>query len=269
MESFVEQLSLKDWLIRFFFVLLCCFMVNRLFFFSPGVAEVTSSYILYPVIKMQKFFTDPVHNYFVRTLDIRQLQEQVDAMQEKNEDLQAQIIALFTTIDFENRSQETRDFAKKYDFSQQKLVQVLMRSFDDAGHVCFVDAGAQHGVNLNMIAVYKNNIVGRVIHVDPWYSQIALITDKRCKIAVSCAQTKTVGIYQGNNSLQPSLEFVPHYEKLMIGDMLMSTGQGLVYPQGFAIGTIEDFAIDDVAYQIKIQPLIDVQQLDYLYLVQN
>jgi rod shape-determining protein MreC len=143
-----------------------------------------------------------------------------------------------------------------------------MRSSDDAGQICWVDAGADHGICLNMIAVFKNNIVGRVIHVDPWYSKIALITDKRCKIAVSCVQTKTVGIYEGNNSAMPSLEFVPHYEKLMVGDILMSTGQGLVYPQGFAIGSIVDFKVDDVAYQVKVQPLIDLEQLDFVYLVQ-
>jgi rod shape-determining protein MreC len=265
----VEQLSLKDWLVRFFFILLCCFMVNRLFFFSPGVAEVTSSYILYPVIKIQKFFTDPIVHYFLRQKNIIDLQHHLEDLQDQNENLQAQIITLHTIIDFENRSQEAREFAKKYDFTQQKLVQILMKSFDDAGHVCWVDAGAQHGIHVNMIAIYKNNIIGRVIHVDPLYSQIALITDKRCKIAVSCAQTKTVGIYQGHNDFQPSLEFVPHYEKLAVGDILISTGQGLVYPQGFAIGSIVDFMVDDVAYQVIIQPLIDLQQLDYVYLVQN
>ena len=118
-----------------------------------------------------------------------------------------------------------------------------------------------------MIAMYKNNIVGRVIYVDPLYSKIALITDKRCKIAVSCVQTKTVGIYEGNNSFEPTLEFVPHYEKLEIDDLLISTGQGLVYPQGFAVGTIKSFEVQDVAYKTVIQPLIDLQNIEFIYLI--
>ena len=263
----MEQLSLKDWLIRFFFIALCGFMMNRLFFFSPGMAEVTSSYILYPLIKLQKVFTDPVQAYFSRQSNSLQLQEQIVAMQAKNDDLQAQIIQLQTTIDFEQVSQDARDFAKKYDFSQQKLVQVLMRSFDDAGHFYWIDGGLQQGVHLGMIAVYKNNIVGRVIHVDPLYSKIALITDKRCKIAVSCAGTKTVGIYEGHTSFYPTLEFVPHYEKLMVDDILISTGQGLVYPQGFAVGKITGFAVQDVAYQVQVAPLIDLRKLAFVYLV--
>lgn len=263
----ISELSLKDLLIRFFFVILCCFMINRLFFFSPGIAEVTSSYLLYPWLRLQKVVADPLQKYWAQKSDVAVLQQQVADLEQHNEDLQAQMIALQTTIDFENRSQDARQFAQKYDVATKKLVQVLMKSCDEAGHFYWVDAGAQQNVTMNMIAVFKNNIVGRVIHVDQYYSKIALITDKRCKIAVSCAQTKTVGIYEGNNSWYPTLEFVPHYEPLLQDDILISTGQGLVYPQGFAVGKIIDFSIQDVAYRVTVKPLIDLQQLEFVYLV--
>lgn len=263
----IEPIGLKEWLLRLFFLLLCGFMINRLFFFSPGIAEVTISYVLYPVITVQKFFTDPIHAYVSKKHDIVALHKNIALLQEANEALQAKIIILESSIDFETRSQQVRAFEEKYDFSQQKMVQILMRSFDDTGHFFWVDAGENHGINLNMIAIYKNNIVGRVIHVDPLYSKIAIITDKRCKIAVSCAQTKTVGIYEGNNSLEPTLEFVPHYEKLMQDDLLISTGQGLVYPQGFAVGKIKNFEVQDVAYKVVVEPLIDLQQIGFVYLI--
>ena len=263
----MEQIGLRDWLIRFFFLLLCGFMINRLFFFSPGMAEVTTSYVLYPVIKLQKIFTDPIYEHITKKTDIAILHKDILNLQNINEDLQAKIIALLATIDFENRSQDVRDFEQKYDFSQQKIAQVLMRSFDDGGHFYWVDAGSNQGININMIAIYKNNIVGRVIYVDPLYSKIALITDKRCKIAVSCSQAKTVGIYEGNNNFEPSLEFVPHYESLIQDDILISSGQGLVYPQGFAVGSIKSFEVDDVAYKVVVQTLIDLHTLEFIYLV--
>lgn len=263
----MEQVTLKDWLIRFFFLLLCGFMVNRLFFFSPGMAEVTTSYLIYPALKIQKFFTDPLQAYFSKKSNIAVLHQDLYAMQQINEDLQAKVIALQATLDFENRSQDARDFESKYNFSQQKLTQVLMRSFNEAGHFYWVNAGSDQGINLNMIAMYKNNIVGRVIHVDPLYSKIALVTDKRCKIAVSCMQSKAIGIYEGNNTFAPSLEFVPHYAHLVAEDLLISTGQGLVYPQGFAVGCIKSFEVQDVAYKVIVQPLIDLQNLEFVYLI--
>jgi len=263
----MEHMSLRDRLIRLFFLLLCGFMINRLFFFSPGIAETTTSYILYPIIKVQKFFTDPVSIFLSKETRVSVLQQNLKDLQSENEDLQAKNIELESTIDFEKRSGDARSFEKKYNFSEQKLVQVLMRSFDDAGHFFWVDAGSNKDVHLNMIAMYKNNIVGRVIHVDPLYSKVALVTDKRCKIAASCMKTKLAGIYEGNNSFEPTLEFVPHYEKPAIGDLVTSTGQGLVYPQGFALGKIKTFHVHDVAYKIVIQPLVDLQIIEYVYLV--
>ena len=263
----MEHLGLKDWLIRLFFLILFLFMINRLFFFSSGVAESTASYILYPFIKFQKSCTDHIQSYISSNLDLILLRKNIKFLQAENENLQAKIIELESIFDFENRSKEARDFQKKYDFSDQKIAQILMKSFDDAGHFYWVDAGSRQGVHLNMIAMYKNNIIGRVIHVDPLYSKIALITDKRCKIAVNCMNTKTVGIYEGNNNFIPTLEFVPHYMPLVENDILVSTGQGLVYPQGFAVGKIKKFEVQDVAYKVIIEPLINLRTLEYVYLV--
>lgn len=261
------QLSLRDWCIRLFFLFLCGFMINRLFFFSPGMAEVTTSYIVYPFMKIQRFLADPFISYWARSHDLAVLQDRLEELQASHENLQANLVALQSTIDFHHRSQEISEYQKRYDFSHQKLVQVLMRSFDDAGHFYWVDAGSEQGVTVNMIAMYKNTIVGRVVYVDPLYSKIALITDKRCKIAVSCMHTKSVGIYEGNNTAEPTLEFVPHYEKLEIGDIVISTGQGLVYPQGFAVGEITSFAVHDVAYKATIKPLVDLHTIGCVYLV--
>lgn len=265
----MEQVSLRDWLIRLFFLLLCGFMINRLFFFSPGIIEATTSYFLYPIIKIQKIITDPISTFLLKETDVTVLQKNLKKLQNENEDLQAKNIELESTIDFEKRSQDARSFEKKYKFSEKKLVQVLMRSFDDVGHFFWVDAGANQDINLNMIAMYKNNIVGRVIHVDPLYSKVALVTDKRCKIAALCMKSKLSGIYEGNNSFEPTLEFVPHYEKLEVGSLVISSGQGLVYPQGFSIGKIKSFHVQDVAYKIVIQPLVDLQTVEYVYLVSS
>lgn len=261
------ELGLKDWCVRFFFIFLFVFMINRLFFFSPGMAELSSSYIFYPILKIQKFFTDPISQYLLRKTDLAALHQDLDQLKIINDDLQAKIISLESTLNFEQASQEIRDYAKIYDFSHQKLAQVLLRSFDDAGHFYWVDAGSNKGISCNMIAIYKNTIVGRVIHVDPLYSKIALITDKRCKITASCAHTKSVGIYEGNNNFEPLFEFVPHYDALELDDLLISTGQGLVYPQGFAIGTIKSFYVQDVVYKVVVQPLVDLYKIDYVYLV--
>ena len=83
----MEQISLKDWLVRLFFLFLFGFMINRLFFFSPGIAESTTSYLLYPIIKIQKTFTDPISIFFSKENNVAVLQKNLKDLQEQNEDL--------------------------------------------------------------------------------------------------------------------------------------------------------------------------------------
>jgi rod shape-determining protein MreC len=263
----MEQVGLQKWLMTIFLLIIFSFMINRVFFFSPGAAEVTTSYILYPFLQVQKSITDPIVAWYQKKNDIAQLQKDCQLLRQKNEDLQSEMIAMESTLYFALASQEVREYKEKYTYESAKLVQVLMRSFDHVGHFFWINAGARDGVTCNMIALYKNNIVGRVIHVDRFYSKIALITDKRCKIAAMCLQTKVVGIYEGHNNFEPTLEFIPHYESLQLEDTVLATGDGLLYPQGFIIGKVASFQIHDVAYKIFVQPLIDLQQIEYVYLV--
>ncbi len=263
----MEQIGLQKWCITFFLLIIFAFMVNRLFFFSSGAAETTTSYILYPFLQAQKLCTDPIVAYYNNKHDLAALRNDCQLLQDRNEDLQAQVIALQSTLQFALDSQEVRDYKEKYNYASVKLVQVLMRSFDDVGHFFWINAGSRDGVSCNMIALYKNNIVGRVIHVDPLYSKVALITDKRCKIAATCLQTKVVGIYEGHNNFEPTLEFVPHYESIEIGDTVLATGDGLLYPQGFVIGKVRSFQIHDVAYKVFVEPFIDLAKIEFVYLV--
>ena len=259
--------ELRVWVISFFFVLLSLFMMHRIFFFSEGAIERSSSYLLYPFLKAQKIITDPIHNYLSNRKKHHDIIQKINILEHENELLYSKLIENESIRDFQEQTQEIRDFAQRYHYSHKKLAKILLRSFDDVGHFCWVGAGSKHGIVQNMIAIYKNNIVGRVVQVNPLYSKIIFITDKRCKIAVACSKTKSAGIYHGNDSFFPTLEFIPHYKKLVEEDLVLSTGQGLVFPQGFSVGKIKSFAVDGATYKAIIQPLIDFEQLDYLYLI--
>ena len=49
--------------------------------------------------------------------------------------------------------------------------------------------------------------------------------------------------------------------------MVLSSGTGLLYPQGLCLGTITSFAKNDVDYAITLKPLIDLEKLEYCFLI--
>lgn len=259
--------EIRFWAVRIFLVCFLVFMVNRLFFFSSPVAESTLSYVLYPCIKLQHYILRPIASYITKHRNMKDLHQQYVQLLEENDVLHGQITSLLAQKEFQQQTEEVRRFAKRYKYQDKLLVKVLQRNFDDRGHFYFIDAGLKDGVFKNMVAVYKNNIVGRVVEVMPLYSKVVLVTDEQCKIAVFCKKAKAAGIYQGHNTFDPTVQFVPHYHILTVGDAIITSGQGLIFPEGFCLGKVKDLRIEGVSYTITVQPFIDLKKLDYMYLI--
>ena len=95
-------------------------------------------------------------------------------------------------------------------------------------------------------------------------------TDRSCKVAVSCTSTGAVGICRGlNNENRLALNYVSHLQKLKIGDKLISSGEGEIFPQGFGVGEVNEFTSDGMYYRAYAKPLIDVTSLKYCYLIDS
>ena len=130
-----------------------------------------------------------------------------------------------------------------------------------------------------MVALYNNNIVGKVIEVYPWYCKVCLITDADCKIAASSfislnanksirVQKGASGIHEGiNNAMFTTLRYVSHLESVNVGDTILSNGEGLIFPKGFALGKITQAHKGELFYEITVQPILDLQSLQYCTLI--
>lgn len=261
--------EIRFWAIRVFLTVFAVFMVNRLFFFSPTIAEKTLSYILYPVLVVQNKIISPLSAAVRAHPNMQLLQKEYESLIDVNQNLQAQLTQLLAQKEFVQQTQEIRTYAQKYKFDQKIIAQIIVKNFGQQGNFYFIDKGSMHGISKNMVVLYKNNIVGRISQVLPLYSKVTLITDKHCNIAVYCKKFKNQGILKGDNSSYPVVDFVPHYKKIACGDYVMSAGKGLIFPEGFVLGKIDDFYVDGVSYKIKVQPLVDFQELDFVYVVKN
>ncbi len=52
-------------------------------------------------------------------------------------------------------------------------------------------------------------------------------------------------------------------------DLVISSGQGMVFPRGFGLGRIRYFTADGVNYTTRLSPLLNLKKLDYCYLLQK
>lgn len=190
----------------------------------------------------------------------QQLEQKIALLLQEN-------IALKATNKYLDDIGELLEFKAQYNFAHAIPAQIIFKNFSNAEQFFYLNRGAQHGVILNMVAFYDNCIIGRISAVYPTYSKLILITDKSCKIAAYCSQSRTTGVFHGlNNIKQATLKHVHHMFELINGDLVLSSGEGLIFPQGFALGVIKEFSCQGVDYDVLIEPVIDLDKLKYCLL---
>lgn len=261
----------KDFLLPLILIVMSVFVVaKRHTLMSTHALEQYASYATYPLMVLQHTLVEPVKQYMHNRKTNHELQALIADLKAENEQLRNQTIELQSTLDYCQDIQELTRYKDRYHAKTMVNAQILSRQLSDAGHYCWIDAGLSHGIAPNMIAVYKGCLLGRVCEVYPWFSKLELITDKSCKIAAHGLLSKASGIYQGTNSESLAhLNHVSHLATLQDNDVLISSGEGLVFPRGFGLGKIKRFYVDGLFYHIDVQPLIDVRAVSHCYIVQR
>lgn len=264
MQTVIRQ---RPWL-TLFFIVLGIGVLNTVSKVLP-VRDIVSV-VVYGYIRVQSFFLKPIISMIETIRSIRTLKEDIKILTAQNQQLTADLVALHGQQEFVYDTQDLIEFQKRYQDYHKILVQVLLKQFSEYGHFFLLDAGAKQGVEPDMIAVVKNCLIGRVSEVFPYHCKVVLLTDRSCKVAVFCAKTKTEGIYEGSSAEQVGvLTHVSHFEKLEQNDLLITSGQGLVFPRGFGVGKIERFQTQDVYQQVKVKPLLDLNTITYCYLMRK
>ena len=258
--------EVRFWLLRIFYICFFIFIINRIFFVSSGMTEQIVSYITYPFLKIHKNIASSLKNKSEHKKMLNDLSEEIDSLIITQESLKARIAQLEAQQLFIDQSRDLIDFAQRYDTKTMGLSKVLLEYSCPQEDVIFIDGGKNRGYKRDDIVVYKNAIVGRIIEIYPWYSKVATVTDQRCKIA-SVIGTDSHGISSGKNNKILELNFIPHYKKIVVGDLAISSGNGLLFPQGFTVGIVESITTDLVSHKILLKPYFDISEISYVHIL--
>jgi rod shape-determining protein MreC len=126
-----------------------------------------------------------------------------------------------------------------------------------------------------VIAVQNGDIglVGKVVSVGPFTSQIMPVYDFQCNISARIQHTRDIGLVvgQGNSDVPLQMQYIKKrvLNELQYGDVIVTSGENENYPKDIIIGNITK--IEPVEYDssllIEIMPLIDFARLESVMVV--
>lgn len=234
---------------------------------APQTVKKSASLLLYPFICVQTNIIQYIHAHRAQRTTVHELTQALDSARKANEALMARIIEHESAYNYMQGIQELLAFKQRYALQGAFCVKILSKTISEQSHGIIIDAGSLQGIQVDMIALYNNVLLGRVVQVYPNYSKVVLVSDRGCKVAAYCSATGASGIHEGCNGQMSVLSKVSHLEHVEEQDLVISSGQGLVFPQGFALGRITHCQQQELFYAITVEPLIDISKLSYCMII--
>lgn len=135
-----------------------------------------------------------------------------------------------------------------------------------------VNKGTIDGVYIGQPVLNEQGVVGQVIDVSATLSRILLISDVTHGVPVRIQRNDIRAIANGSGELSElTLPYVPHSTDIRVGDVLVTSGLGGVFPEGYPVATITEFAnsAGQPYAQVIAKPLVALERIRYVLLVWN
>jgi len=100
-----------------------------------------------------------------------------------------------------------------------------------------IDKGSEDGIELNMVVVNSDGLVGQVLEVSPNLSKVQLIVDLSSRVGAILQNSREAGILKGEGRGRTRLDYLSRLQHLKEGEKVLTSGMGSIYPKGILIGT--------------------------------
>jgi len=160
--------------------------------------------------------------------------------------------------------QETRPFALL-------PAGVVGKDFQSWSRTLVINQGSRSGVKAGMAVVRPEGIVGRILTTSDHFSLVQLILDSNSNIPALVEETRAEGIVTGQLPDRCRIKYLNRLSDVAVGDRILSSGLGGIYPKGLVIGTVQ--SVHKKKYglfqDVVITPAVDFAKTEEVFVVKN
>ncbi len=121
---------------------------------------------------------------------------------------------------------------------QGVVAHVVARSPVNWHQVCTIDRGAEDGIGIDSVVLSGDGVCGRVQRVSAHAAVVGLLTDIGQACGILDQRSRSPAVLQGQGNLSLQLAFMPQQVDWRVGDLLVTSGYGGIYPRGLPVGRV-------------------------------
>lgn len=195
-------------------------------------------------------------------IENRSLKEQ---LREKNADL-----LLLDQLKVENQRLRLLLSSPLRQDEYKKVAEVLTAEMDAYRQQVVINQGSSDGAFVGQPVIDEKGVVGQVISVGEKTSRVLLLTDVTHSIPVQVLRNDVRGIANGTGQNgELILDNLPRTVDIKKGDLLVTSGLGGRFPEGYPVAIVETVLNDGSNHfaRASARPLASFERLRYLLLL--
>ena len=125
---------------------------------------------------------------------------------------------------------------------EYKAARVIGRDTTNRAHVAIINRGAKDGIVEGAPVFTHHGLVGKVTRVAGSASKVLLLTDVRSAVDALLQESRDRLVVEGTNRSVLNSRYLSVDAAVNVGDNVVSSGLGGVYPKGMMIGTVRSIS---------------------------
>lgn len=198
------------------------------------------------------------------------LKAENDHLAKENAELRARLAESY--ISYSDSVFQVNDtvYRQRYSYTEAKIIK---NSYNLSKNYMMINKGWEQGVKIDMAVISPQGIVGVVVNSTRNFSTIMPVLHTDSRNSVKLRRTNSSGslIWEGGDYRYATLVDIPTTHKLNKNDTIVTSGLDNDFPEGIAVGYIEDFENMQGTgfYKIKVRLATDFNNLNHVYVVDN
>ncbi len=188
---------------------------------------------------------------------------ELEALQEQNATLRQRIVELEEARLENERLRDLVGFVEAREFDALGA-RIIARPANMWEAVVTIDRGSVDGVEPDMPVLTSHGLLGKVIETAERSSRVRLITDQQSGVAAMLQSSRAEGVVTGSIDGGLTMEFVSREATVTVGDAVLSSGLGGIYPRGLFIGEVAEVqqAEADLHPAIRVRSNVDLASVE-------
>ncbi|MDI6839788.1 MAG: rod shape-determining protein MreC [bacterium] len=148
---------------------------------------------------------------------------------------------------------------------------VVGRDPDPMSGICVVDKGEDDGVEKNLPVITMDGVYGKILENRKNIAVVQTFFNFNFRVSAMDIRTGIQGIAKWESGEGCILEKVPIYSDIKVGDKIVTSGLGSVFPKGLEIGEVEKIDVDKTKlfYSIRLKPVCKFSEVEYVFIVKE